>query len=237
MIPKQHGAWGMLFVPFVAGASLGGWQIWHLPALAGWLLLYLAIYPLLLALKTKRRRHMYLRWAGGYAVGAIALLAVPLAVRPQLFLCGVVMLPLFAVNMWYARRNDERAFGNDSAAVAALCLGGPTAYVIGTGGSYDQRAFMLWFIFVLFFLGSIFFVKTMIRKRDNRVFRLLSWVYHITVPLTLATAGFVFLAIAYVPSLVRALVMPGRELSIKTVGLTETANLLLFVGLVLLAFR
>lgn len=235
VIPKQHGAWGMLFVPFIVGASLSGWKLLHLAALIGWLFLYLAIYPLLLAVKTKQRRRMHLMWAGGYAVGAALLLAAPIAARPQLLLYGIVMLPLFAVNVWYARRNKERAFGNDSAAVASLCLGGPAAYMIGTGELYSDTALMLWTVFVLFFIGSIFFVKTMIRQRGNMAFRLLSWGYHIAILVALAAAGMLFLATAYIPSLLRALLLPGKPLSVKTVGLAETANLLVFAGVVLFA--
>lgn len=237
IIPKQHGAWGMLFVPFIVGASLSGWKLLHLVALSGWVLLYLAMYPLLLAVKTKQRRRMYLMWTGGYAGGAALLLAAPVAVRPPLLLYGTLMLPLFAVNVWYAHRNNERAFGNDCAAAAALCLGGPAAYMIGTGEVYSHTALLLWTVFALFFGGSIFFVKTMIRQRGNTAFRRLSWMYHTAVPIVLAAVGFLFLAAAYVPSLLRALLMPGKPLSVKVVGMVETANLLVFAGLVLLALR
>lgn len=54
LIPKQHGAWAMLLIPFLLGMIKGGPVFWHIPLFLGWLFLYLAVYPITLALKRSR---------------------------------------------------------------------------------------------------------------------------------------------------------------------------------------
>ncbi|ANF38517.1 membrane protein [Bacillus sp. CN2] len=39
MIPKQHGAWAMLLIPFLLGMVKGGPVFWHIPLFLGWLFL------------------------------------------------------------------------------------------------------------------------------------------------------------------------------------------------------
>jgi 4-amino-4-deoxy-L-arabinose transferase-like glycosyltransferase len=54
-IPKQHGTWAMLVIPFVLGAMAGGWSWVHIPLGLGWLFLYLASYPLLMISKKRNK--------------------------------------------------------------------------------------------------------------------------------------------------------------------------------------
>jgi hypothetical protein len=54
IVPKQHGAWAMLMIPFLLGAYAGGFAWLHAQLFVGWLFLYLATYPLLMAVKSKR---------------------------------------------------------------------------------------------------------------------------------------------------------------------------------------
>lgn len=35
LIPKQHGAWAMLLIPFLLGMVKGGPVIWHIPLFLG----------------------------------------------------------------------------------------------------------------------------------------------------------------------------------------------------------
>ncbi|EZP78790.1 hypothetical protein H839_02941 [Parageobacillus genomosp. 1] len=44
IVPKQHGAWAMLIVPFLLGAYAGGFTWLHVPLFVGWFFLYLATY-------------------------------------------------------------------------------------------------------------------------------------------------------------------------------------------------
>lgn len=41
LIPKQHGAWAMLLIPFCLGTVKGGAVLWHIPLFLGWLFILL----------------------------------------------------------------------------------------------------------------------------------------------------------------------------------------------------
>lgn len=51
IIPKQHGAWGMLLIPFVLGILTGKWTWYHIPLFLACFFVYLATYPLLMYVK------------------------------------------------------------------------------------------------------------------------------------------------------------------------------------------
>ena len=55
VIPKQHGAWAMLLIPFLLGMLAGHPTIWHIPLLIGWLFLYLATFPFIMYVRKKKR--------------------------------------------------------------------------------------------------------------------------------------------------------------------------------------
>ncbi|GLH63611.1 hypothetical protein PG301_14500 [Parageobacillus sp. G301] len=87
IVPKQHGAWAMLIIPFVLGAYTGGLTWLHLPLFVGWFFLYLATYPLLMAVKLKRTQEYM--WAFyRYTAIAAVILAICLWYEPSLFWSG-----------------------------------------------------------------------------------------------------------------------------------------------------
>lgn len=95
-MPKQHGAWAMLILPFWLGAAASD-IIWsHIPFFLGWILLYLATYPGLLLFKRKRMA-FYAKWAIIYLVPAILLLLFPLLVRPSIIIFGLLMIPFLSL--------------------------------------------------------------------------------------------------------------------------------------------
>ena len=44
MIPKQHGAWSMLILPFLLGGIVGGWTLAHIPFAIAWLFVYMGTF-------------------------------------------------------------------------------------------------------------------------------------------------------------------------------------------------
>lgn len=123
MIPKQHGAWAMLLIPFLLGMVKGGPVFWHIPLFLGWLFLYLAVYPVSLALK-KKQLQPYQKWIWYYGFPACCFLIISVFHKPQLVWIGVFLLPLFLIHTHYARRKNERALTNDIAGVLFFCSGG-----------------------------------------------------------------------------------------------------------------
>lgn len=222
VMPKQHGAWAMLIIPFWLGAYAGGVSWIHVPLFIAWLALYLATYPLLMAVKTKRKEP-YVPVAIRYGAIAAPALAVSLWQRPALVFFGLAMIPFFLVNTYYSRKKNERAFWNDVAAIGAFCIGGLGAFYVGRG-ELTLEAFELAVFSFLFFIGSTFYVKTMIREKKNERYKWLSWGYHALLVACLIATGETFAVLAYAPSVVRAVYLYGKALPIMKLGILEIAN-------------
>ncbi|RXS91934.1 YwiC-like family protein [Geobacillus sp. PK12] len=222
VMPKQHGAWAMLIIPFWLGAYAGGLSRIHAPLFVAWLALYLATYPLLMAVKTKRKEP-YVPAAVRYGAIAAPALAVSLWQRPTLVLFGLAMIPFFLVNTYYSKKKNERAFWNDAAAIAAFCIGGLAAFYAGRG-ALTIKAFELALFSFLFFIGSTFYVKTMIREKKNERYKWLSWGYHALLIVGLIAIGEPFAVLAYAPSVIRAVYLYGKSLPIMKLGMLEIAN-------------
>ncbi|WP_240376966.1 YwiC-like family protein [Bacillus piscicola] len=228
LLPKQHGAWVMVFLPFLIGVIVGRPDWIHILLFLGWLLLYISSYPLLNAVKNKKKRSIYIKWFASYTGLALLFLLVPVLLQPKLLLVGVVLLPVLAVNLSYAKRKNERALLNDLAAIIGLCAGGPAAYYAGTG-AWDETALYIWAASVLFFIGSVFFVKMFIREKKNATFKWYSWAYHGFVFISSFVFGFITLGIAYSFSFLRSFVFYKRPLRPKQTALIEAVNSVYFL--------
>jgi hypothetical protein len=222
LIPKQHGAWAMLLIPFLLGVYAGGFSWLHIPLFFGWLLLYLATYPMLMAMKNKRKEY-YLKWSFAYFLPAIVLLIIPLIYDFALIYFGFAMIPFFLINLYYAKKKNDRAFLNDIAAIAAFCIGGLASFYIGQG-KLNITALEIYSFCFLFFIGSAFYVKTMIREKKNSMYKWASWGYHLLLIAGLVISDYPLLIIAFVPSVIRALYLYGKPLSVMKVGVLEIVN-------------
>ena len=56
VIPKQHGAWAMLIIPFLLSVILGKPTMYHIPLFLAWFFIYLATYPFLMYIKQNGKR-------------------------------------------------------------------------------------------------------------------------------------------------------------------------------------
>lgn len=231
-MPKQHGAWAMLIVPFGLGIAHSGFDWLHIPLAIAWLSLYLATYPFLLALKKKKNAKEYLKWFYRYAgVAVIAVLPV-LITHWKIVYVGFLMLPFFLLNMYFSKMNKDRAFLNDMSAILAFSMSVFAVAIVG-GGTFDKESLLLWTYSVLFFTGSTFFVKSMIREKKNPAFRWMSWFYHI---LTFVVVAVIkgMISLAFLPSVVRAIVLYGRKLTPIQIGILEIVNSVWFFFFILL---
>jgi hypothetical protein len=235
VVPPQHGAWAMLAVPYLLGTAAAGWTWPALPLLVVWLLGYLFSYSALMALRVRRRERFV---ASARLAAAIAApFAVWLVVaRPWLLLAWVAFVPMALVNVWYARRRDERAWPNGLASVTNACLMLFLAYGVGEGTDW-RRAAALFVVAWLYFAGTVFYVKTMIRERDSTSFYYASLSVHV-VSVLVATVISPSLGVLFAWFLLRAAVIP--RLAARTrirpmqVGLVELANAVPLVVVALL---
>lgn len=226
VVPKQHGAWGMLLIPFLLSALLGKPTLHHIPLFLAWLFIYLATYPFLMYIKQMRKK-AFLHSAIIYFLIACVFGIVSLLYEWKILLFVGMMIPLFIVNMYFARQKKERALVNDICAILVFCIGGLVSYYFSMK-TIDGTALWIAVVSFLYFLGSTFYVKTMIREKNNPIYRFVSWGYHIVLTIVLFVVN-PWLSLVFIPSLARAIILYGKKISILKVGILEIVNSVYFL--------
>ncbi|WP_035710428.1 YwiC-like family protein [Salibacterium aidingense] len=227
VLPRQHGAWVMVALPFLIGMTAGRPHWIHLFLFPGWFFLYISSSPLLLFVKKKKNRGMYVKGFAAYTSIAMLFLSVPLLFYPELLLFAGFLLPMLGINIIFARRKNERAFLNDLFAIMGLCLGGPAAYLIGSG-TWEETALYIWAASVGFFIGSVFFVKMFIREKNNSTFKWYAWAYHSLLVILSFVFGFIGLGAAYLFSFFRIFLFYKKPLQPKHTAIIECSNSVYF---------
>ncbi|MDN4071100.1 YwiC-like family protein [Paenibacillus vini] len=220
-IPNQHGAWAMLLIPFLFGmfAAKPNWV--HGLLFLGWLLVYLFSFPFLQWIRTQKWQvygKPMLLYGGLLIPVAVGLLLA----RPELWKWIPWFIPLFIVNCYYAKKKRERAFLNDLAAVIQFSLIVFVAYHVG-GGDNWTLATELFGLSILYFTGTIFYVKTIIREKNNVAFYRFSIGYHVV---SMAIALILFPPGILIPLfllLLRAIWFPRTKITVKRSGMLEIA--------------
>jgi hypothetical protein len=234
-LPKQHGAWAMVIIPFWLGVINGGFIWKDIPFFTGWILLYLATYPMLLMFKGKKI-NFYAKWTTIYMVPAILLLLFPLFERPTIIYFGLLMIPFFIINAYFASKNQDRALINDFSAIFAFSIIGMASSYLSLG-VINTKAVFIFVTSILFFAGCTFYVKTMIRERKNTQFKWISWSYHFLLIVFWAAFGYWIVVLAYLPSFLRAIFFYGKKLTPKQIGVYEIINsAILFILLAIQIF-
>ena len=235
-LPTQHGAWAMLLVPFVLGSAASSFGWWSLPLLTAWLSAYLVSYYAFQGLKARRwvRYRAPLQLYGAVlVVSAVALVVY----RPWVVATAALFVPFTAVNAWYARHRWDRYWLNGVVSVTQACLMVLVAYALGLGlrladlegGSVDwSTPAQLYAAAWLYFTGTVFFVKTMIREAGDSSYYRASVGFHVAA-LLLAGLLDVWLMAPFALYLLRAVTLPHRSLRPAQVGVVEIVNSMLLV--------
>lgn len=142
--------------------------------------------------------------------------------------------PMFFRKYLLFSQKNERALLNDMCAIILFCIGGIISYYF-TMKTVDEKIWVVATISFLYFMGSTFFVKTMIREKKNPTYRLVSWGYHsLLVIATLIVSP--WFTIVFIPSLIRSILLYGKNISILKVGILESINsIYFFVSVIMLA--
>lgn len=176
-VPDQHGAWAMLTVPVAAGIWLVGPAPVHLALGAFWFVGYLAFYALGRWLRSRRKRRE-LTPLLVYAAVAAPLGATTLVLAPHLVRWVPVFLPLVAASTVLMLRRRERSLVNDAVTVLAAGLMTPVM-VDAAGGSLGTATWVATAAVTAYFLGTVPYVKTMIRERGNAAYVRGSVAFHL----------------------------------------------------------
>lgn len=195
-VPRQHGAWAMLAIPFVLGVVAsrpGPWQgVLAVAAVSA----YLASSALLDW--TRARRRAYLEpaavFGGCFAVAGVALLAV----APGLALLAAVAAAAAVVALGASLAGHPRSLVASLAQVAQALVLVPAAALVA--GAFDPptvaRAVL---VAGGYLVSSVLVVRSMIRARGDRGFRALSAGYHavaVVVAALFLPAAYAVLALA-----------------------------------------
>lgn len=231
VLPREHGTWMMFFLPYLLGMFLSGPKWLHIPLLIGWFFFYLSSAPLLNIVRKPRLKAEMLPWVIKYGVIAVMFVLPTAWVQPRLFWGILFIVPLLSINIYFIKKKNERSLWNDLSGILIFSLGGPAAYLIGQG-SITKDALLLLLLTTLYFMGSAFYVKSLIRERTNRMFQMKSHIYHGFLLIAPWIVGLPGVMISYLPGILKDLAT-SRKKPIKpiVIGMVEIMNGIVFSSL------
>lgn len=202
--------------------------------IAGYPLSY-AVLGVIRSPRPQRFRQPAVVWAS-VVVPACTVLVV---VQPWLISVGAAYAALFAINVVYARRNDERALTNDGVFIVECALIVPVMWAIGSVAEADTTwpalpvpsdVLMLTTTCALVLMGSTLQVKSLIRERANPRYAQASKAFALAcLPASLGLAlvwgppAGLWLMVPFVALAARALRCPRPQSRPGTIGLIELA--------------
>ena len=217
-VPNQHGAWAMLASPLLVGVLAGGAAWVHVPLTLFWFAGYFAFFATSLWLKSGRRAKWWppVRFHAALSLGLGALTAL---LRPDLLRWAPLFLVPLAVGLYAAAHRHERDLLVGLTTVVGSALMTVVAYDAGAGGSL-HRAWLLALVQLLYFAGTVFYVKSVIRERGNRRFLALSVTFHALTAAALLPVS-LWLSLVFALLTVRAAYVPRLGPSPRQIGLGE----------------
>jgi hypothetical protein len=179
IIPREHGAWAVLFVPMIVMLMHAGSvrYTFFLLALSS-LGLFMSYVPAQIVLKhmtgSPQNPEKYRQariWGTTYATGSI-LLSIPLLLEGFYLLVplGVIGILAFIFNFLMTRRYSKTIPG-DLLSVFGLSLSGLGAYYV-LNGVIDITGILLWIQVFLFFGSSVFYVHMKIQAAQTKAHNL-----------------------------------------------------------------
>lgn len=261
-VPKEHGAWAVLYGSFLAGVGVAGRVT--LPVLlllvgvtaatfANGSLTILARSPAGQA-HAGRRRHA-VAWCLVYGTAAAVALAPLVVVFRMTFLFpfGIGAAFFLMVRAFLIRKREDRSLIGELVGTAGLTMAGAVAHAVAAGEIQPIGA-VLWLLLFLFFASGIFYVRMRVhgmvaqRKGVTAAPNPAQWpcvLYHALLIVVVPT---LFLAhvipwpvlLAFAPAVWRAAAGLNRDdarLDLRRLGWSEVAVATAFVLLLIAAFR
>ncbi|HXU35219.1 MAG TPA: YwiC-like family protein [Blastocatellia bacterium] len=255
-IPREHGAWAMLYVPLVVGALVALSLSFRLLLLTLSVTLVFTARGALVALlrsRSRGRTDQHARRLTFAYLGLAALLGAPLVFLSRLYWLVPLSMAtaiLLTVNARKAVRGEDRTVAGEMVAIAGLTLTAPAAYYV-SAGVLNATAIWLWMLCALYFASSVFYVKLRVNTLNVRKeeARRQSWkrcaVYHICLFVALVVLALtgnlsLFAVAAFMPVLVRSfwyLAKPVRQNNLQQVGWLEMIYSIVFLIFITLTFR
>jgi hypothetical protein len=249
-LPKEHGSWGMFYVPMVLGfAAAARWTPAIIPFVIAASAAFLTREPLMAFWRTWRRKLDSGRSGRMLAIyTAIAAAAgLPLIAHcglTYLIPMGVAGAAMLLTNAELAMRGKGRTPVAEILAIGVSALTAPAAHYVALHRLTLDAAW-LWLASFAYFTSSVFYVKMRVtaaharKGQDPSRARFQCGLYHVLLAaaiVALAGSGTMpwIAALAFAPICVRAFLhfaYPTRELNLKQVGWTEMVYSLAFMAL------
>lgn len=257
-IPKEHGAWALLYGPFAITALAFGrldlrLQLFLLVLTA----LFLAHEPLSRLARPSaksvlaQKRTYWRRWA--LVELTVALAAGGLLIWRhglwELSAVGAAAVVPFVFHLGLVSQKQERQVAGELLGIMGLtAAGGPATYYV-IRGSLDSTALLLWLTCLLYFSSAVFYVKMRVspfsHKEDERKRTRQCLLYHLfllAAAAGLAASGLVHpvMLLGFAPILARAfwgMLRKGGRLNLKRIGYGEVGFTVLFVVFSVWAWR
>lgn len=217
-VPNQHGAWAMLAAPLLVGILAAGPRWVHLPLAAFWFVGYFAFFATSSWLKS-RRRPRYWPPVRAYSVAAALLGLVVVAAEPSLVAWAPAFVVPLGVGLAAAAARHDRDLVAGLTTVVGSCLMTVVAYDAGAG-HVDRRAWVLALVLALYFLGTVFYVKSAIRKRGQDGFLALSVAFHVVATVVAGVVAW-SLGVLFAVLTARAALVPRLGGTPKQLGIGE----------------
>jgi len=255
-LPKEHGAWVMLYVPFALGVAVAGRVNWPvLLLLLTTTAAFISRESLLIYWRARARgrdgaearRTLFLYLALAAAFGSPLIFAFNLF---WLILPGLIGAALLLINGKQATRMEERGMKGEILAITGLTMTAPAAYYAASG-SWEMTAFWLWLLSALYMASSVFYIKLRVYRLNPRkqaeqrqAFRS-CFFYHsfliVAMPaLIFAGSLGLFAFIAFTPALARTfwgMFKPESNVNLTRAGILEIAYSIVFLVCATLNFR
>lgn len=173
LIPKEHGAWAILLIPYSIGVAIAdGFSPRTILGLIGILLLFISRPSLIALLKRRNISSSYvLLWLNFLIPATLGLSIYSLLfVRYglwKLLHIGLVGLVLFFLYIWLTSQRKEHTIFGELVGIFMLTLSSPIAIYLAKG-QLTIQAFMLWLVNTLYFAASIFYIKMKVRASIHR---------------------------------------------------------------------
>lgn len=258
-LPKEHGAWAMLYVPFVLGVAVAGRiNLAVLLLLLATSALFISRESLLVWWRARKRgrqsqsamdsRRLLLIY---FAIAALTGLPLVLVYKFYwLLLFGFLGAVLLVINGWKATDFEDRTVESEVLAIAGMTMTAPAAYYVASG-QWGTKAFWLWALSAAYFASSVFYIKLRVtglhaKKPDDK--RRARWQcvgYHGFLLVSLLALAItrslpLFLLIAFFPVLARtawSLIKPSNQLNLKRIGIAEIIYSLIFLVFTAMTLR
>ncbi len=250
-LPKEHGAWAMLYVPFVLGVAVAGTiNLAVLLLLLATSALFISRESLLIWWRAQKRgrqsqatmdsRRLLLIY---FTVAALTGLPLVLVYKFYwLLLFGLLGAALLVINGWKATDFEDRTVESEVMAIVGMTMTAPSAYYVASS-QWETKALWLWALSAAYFASSVFYIKLRVtglhaKKPDDK--RRARWQcagYHGFLLISLLALAVtrslpLFLLIAFAPVLARttwSLFKPSNQINLKRIGIAEIIYSLIFL--------